>query len=234
MNDALPRHVAIIMDGNGRWAEARGLPRALGHRAGAEAVRRAAEFARRRGVPYLTLYAFSTENWSRPRDEVEALMALLGEFVESELPTLLANDVRLMTIGDPSALSEGLRLKLAHAMAATAACQSLVLTLAINYGGRDEIVRAARRAVRRLAGEGLTPDDLDEARLADALDTARMPDPDLIVRTAGEMRLSNFLIWQAAYAEFVFTPRTWPEFSDEDFEAALAAYGERTRKFGNI
>ncbi len=234
MNRPLPRHVAFIMDGNGRWAEARDMPRALGHRAGAEAVRRATEFARRRGIEYLTLYAFSTENWSRPRREVEALMGLLTDFVESELPALMRNDVRLRTIGDPSALPEPLRLRLARAMAETAANRSLVLTLALNYGGRDEIVRAARRACRNLADAGLPPEKLTAEALAAALDTAGMPDPDLIVRTAGELRLSNFLVWQAAYAEFVFVPRCWPDFSDEDFEAALAAYGERTRKFGKL
>ncbi|MCL2000970.1 MAG: isoprenyl transferase [Planctomycetes bacterium] len=234
MNNGLPNHVAFIMDGNGRWAEERGLPRAFGHRAGADTVRRVTEFACRRGIPHLTLYAFSTENWSRPKEEVDALMQLLGDFVKMELPNMLKNDVRLMTIGEPSALPEHLRLRLVNAMTATASCQSLVLTLAINYGGRDEIVRAARRACRNLAENGLPVESLDENQFAAALDTAGMPDPDLIIRTAGEMRLSNFLIWQAAYAEFVFTSRCWPDFSDSDFESALGIYAERTRKFGNI
>lgn len=231
----LPRHVAFIMDGNGRWAEARGLPRALGHQAGAETVRRVTTYAARRGISYLTLYAFSTENWARPQPEVDALMALLGTYIEAELPTLQENGIELRSIGDMSRLSAELRDRFAHAeaeSAKTANAGGLVLTLAINYGGRNEIARAAGKAARKLAETGCRLEDLDEKLLAEHLDTARIPDPDLLVRTAGEMRLSNFLIWQAAYAEFIFTPTTWPDFSDEDFEAALAEYGRRTRKFG--
>jgi undecaprenyl diphosphate synthase len=225
MAEGDPGHVAFIMDGNGRWAEARGKSRIFGHRAGAETVRRVTTHARRRGIPYLTLYAFSTENWSRPRAEVEALMLLLGRYLESELPTLRENDVRLNHIGDADGLSTDLRKRLRSVMDATAGNRSLTLTLAINYGGRDEIVRAARRA----AADGGV---LDEKALAARLDTAGLPDPDLVIRTAGEKRLSNFLIWQAAYAEFIFSPKTWPEFGDEDFDTALSEYRTRTRKFG--
>ena len=227
-----PCHVAFIMDGNGRWAEERGLPRAEGHLAGAETVRRVVTHARRRGLAYLTLYAFSTENWTRPKAEVDALMELLGLFIEAELPTMLDNGVALRIIGDTSALSENLQKRLAEAEAATAACTGLTLSLAINYGGRDEIVRAARRAAGQLLREGRDPATMDEAFFASFLDTAGMPSPDLIIRTAGEMRLSNFLVWQGAYSELYFTDRRWPDFSDADFDQALEAFGRRVRKFG--
>lgn len=230
--ETLPRHVAIIMDGNGRWAEERGLPRALGHHAGAETVRRTTTFARKRGIPFLTLYAFSTENWSRPRDEVEALMRLLGEYIDSELATMLDNEVRLRIIGDTAGLSPSLREKLAEACDRTSTQCGLVLTLAINYGGRDEILRAARAAAGQLIREGRAAGSLDEKTFARFLDTCGLPDPDLILRTAGEMRLSNFLIWQAAYAELLFVDTAWPDFSDRDFEDALTEYGKRVRKFG--
>lgn len=234
---ALPQHVAFIMDGNGRWAEARGLPRSEGHRAGAETVRRVTTHATRRGIPYLTLYAFSTENWSRPQAEVDALMFLLGEYLKGELPTLRENDIRLRVIGDAERLDAGLRRAIGEVTAATAGNGKLNLTLAINYGGRDEIVRAARLAARAVLAAGEDPGDrdfLDEAALANKLDTAGLPDPDLVVRTAGEERLSNFLVWQAAYAELYFCPRTWPDFSDRDFDEALEIFGNRVRKFGGI
>lgn len=229
---ALPAHVAFIMDGNGRWAEAKGLPRALGHRAGAETVRRVAAFALRRGIPYLTLYAFSTENWSRPPDEVDALMRLLAEFVDGELPSLMEKDIRLKIIGDRGRLPETLAEKLDTAEVRTAGNASLVLVIAINYGGRDEIVRAVRSCMRDARDNGADPAALGEADFSKRLDTAGLPDPDLVVRTAGEMRLSNFLIWQAAYAEFLFSERAWPDFSDADFEDALVQFGKRKRKFG--
>lgn len=230
----LLRHVAFIMDGNGRWAEARGLPRALGHRAGAETVRRVTEFCRRRGIANLTLYAFSTENWARPRQEVEALMTLLADYIESEMPTMTVNDVRLRVLGDLSALPERLRERLDAATRATAGNRSLTLALGINYGGRDEIVRACRALVEEaIRGEAVAGEVTAET-LAARLDTAGMPDPDLVIRTAGEQRLSNFLVWQSAYAEFLFTPRCWPDFDDDDFEAALEEYGRRIRKFGVV
>lgn len=231
---AFPRHVAFIMDGNGRWAEERGLPRVAGHRAGAETVRRVVTHARRRGLDFLTLYAFSTENWARPQAEVDALMELLGLFIEAELPTMLDNGVALRIIGDTAALSEGLWKRLAEAEAATVGCAGLTLSLAINYGGRDEILRAARRAAGQLSREGRGAGELDEAFFASFLDTAGMPDPDLIVRTAGEMRLSNFLVWQGAYSELYFTDCRWPDFSDADFDQALEAFGGRVRKYGGV
>lgn len=230
----LPRHVAFIMDGNGRWAEERGLPRVMGHEAGAEAVRRVVTFARRRGIPFLTLYAFSTENWSRPRAEVDALMELLGRFIVAELPVMLDNGVKLRIIGDRRKLSEQLRESLARAEDATARGSGLTLVLAINYGGRDEIVRAAASACERLRANGRDVGALDEALFSSCLDTAGMPDPDMLVRAAGERRLSNFLLWQGAYAELFFPAKRWPEFSDADFEELLAEYGRRVRKFGGL
>lgn len=220
------------MDGNGRWAEERGLSRSQGHIAGAETVRRVTAYARRNNIPFLTLYAFSTENWSRPQEEVEALMHLLGDFIDSELPTLVEKQIRLRVLGDMEALSPLLRQKLRDAIEVTKANEALTLALAINYGGRDEIVRAARCAMGELLTEGRPLDELDEEFFAAHLDTTGMPDPDLLIRTAGELRLSNFLIWQCAYAEFVFSPRRWPEFSDQDFDQALTEYAGRTRKFG--
>ena len=222
------------MDGNGRWAETRGKSRIEGHRAGAETVRRVATRGRKLGIPYITLYAFSTENWSRPKAEVAALMRLLGRFVKAELPTLQKNDIRLNAIGGLDALARGLRDSLDAAMAATAANRSLTLTLAINYGGRDELARAARKLFARMLAENRRPDEIDEPALAAALDTAGMPDPDLVVRTAGERRLSNFLVWQTAYAELHFTSVCWPDFSDDDFDLALSEYAKRTRKFGGV
>lgn len=231
---ALPRHVAFIMDGNGRWARERGLPRVLGHEAGAETVRRVVTFARERGIPYLTLYAFSTENWARPDSEVEALMHLLGQFIDSELPLMLDKGVKLRIIGDTERLSAQLRQKLANAENATSRLTDLTLALAINYGGRDEIVRAARRAFGRICAGGGGAEELTGEALAACLDTAGMPEPDLIIRTAGERRLSNFLIWQGAYAELHFPDCRWPDFSDKDFEAALTEYARRDRKFGGL
>ena len=234
MDESLPRHVAFIMDGNGRWAKAQGRSRVVGHRAGAETVRRVATRGRKLGIPYITLYAFSTENWNRPKTEVAALMRLLERFVKAELPVLQENDISLKAIGGLDALSRGLRKSLDNAVAETAANRSMTLTLAINYGGRDEIVRAVRRLFSEMPASGGRPGAIDEAALAGCLDTAALPDPDLVVRTAGEQRLSNFLIWQAAYAEFYFTPVCWPDFSDADFDLALLEYAKRTRKFGGL
>ncbi len=222
------------MDGNGRWAEEQGRPRVYGHQAGAETVRRVVTHAREIGLRYLTLYAFSTENWSRPADEVEALMGLFAAFIESELPTMLDNGIQLRIIGELSGLSKPLAERLAAAMAATAHLDRLTLTLAVNYGGRDELVRAARKAVAELSATGRAAAELDRELVERHLDTAGIPDPDLVVRTAGEMRLSNFLVWQSAYSELYFTPRRWPEFTAEDFDAALADYAKRVRKFGGV
>ncbi|MDR0363184.1 MAG: di-trans,poly-cis-decaprenylcistransferase [Planctomycetota bacterium] len=226
------RHVAFIMDGNGRWAKARGKLRTSGHRAGAETVRRVVRHAGNLGIPYLTLYAFSTENWSRPRVEVEALMRLIERFLRTETPELNANGVRLVAIGDVDRLPGKVRRSLDGAIAATRGNERLTLALALNYGGRDEIVRAARKAAEQLVLDGQGVDGLTAESIARCLDAPDMPNPDLVVRTAGEMRLSNFLIWQAAYAELYWSAKTWPEFGEADFDAAVAEYDRRVRKFG--
>jgi undecaprenyl diphosphate synthase len=230
--DATLRHVGFIMDGNGRWARRRGKSRTSGHQAGAETVRRVVRHAVRLGIPYLTLYAFSTENWSRPRLEVEALMSLMERFLGSETPGLVERGVRLAAIGDLARLPAKVLKALDRARDATAGGAGTVLTLALSYGGRDELVRAARRAAECLAAAGKPPHALTAEAIGANLDTAGMPDPDLIVRTAGERRLSNFLIWQAAYAELYWSDKTWPEFTEDDFDLALADYSVRVRKYG--
>lgn len=230
----LPGHVGFIMDGNGRWAEGKGLARVRGHEAGAETVRRVVTFACRRGIRHVTLYAFSTENWARPKDEVAALMLLFGQFIESELGLMLDKGVKLRIIGDRERLSSDLRQKIAYAEKSTAQGTTCTLIIAINYGGRDEILRAARQAIGKIQESGGGVESLDEEIFSSCLDTAGIPDPDLIIRTAGEMRLSNFLVWQGAYSELYFPACTWPEFSDDDFEAALSEYRTRCRKFGGL
>jgi len=222
----LPRHVAIIMDGNGRWAEARGLPRVAGHREGSEAVRAVTRTARRVGLQALTLYAFSTENWARPDDEVGALMGLLAEFLESELPEMMENAIRLQAIGDLERLPEGVRRRLDAVRAATARNRGMTLTLALSYGGRQEIVQAARRAAAA-KGAALEAEDIEAA-----LWTAGLPELDLLVRTSGERRISNFLLWQCAYAEMVFSDVLWPDFRDEALLRAVEEFQGRERRFG--
>lgn len=230
----LPGHVGFIMDGNGRWAQRQGLNRVRGHEAGAETVRRVVEFACRRGIRHVTLYAFSTENWSRPESEVKALMLLFGQFIESELGLMLDKGVKFRIIGDRARLSADLRQKISHAENSTAQGDVCTLSVAVNYGGRDEIIRAARKAMAKILEAKTGVEDLTEDMLSSCLDTAEIPDPDLIIRTAGEMRLSNFLVWQGAYSELYFPACTWPEFSDDDFEAALVEYSKRRRKFGGL
>jgi undecaprenyl diphosphate synthase len=222
----LPRHVAVIMDGNGRWAEARGLPRVAGHREGSEAVRAVTRAARRVGLEALTLYAFSSENWARPDEEVGALMELLAEFLESERGEMMANGVRLNAIGDLERLPAAVREKLAAVRAETAGNRGLVLTLALSYGGRQELVAAARRAAAA-KGPALEAEDLEAA-----LQTAGLPDLDLLVRTSGERRISNFLLWQCAYAELLFVDTLWPDFRDGELFQAIADYQARERRFG--
>ena len=222
----LPRHVAIIMDGNGRWAEARGLPRVAGHREGAEAVRAITRAARRIGLEALTLYAFSTENWGRPEPEVDALMHLLADFLESERGEMMSNGIRLNAIGDLPRLPAVVREKLAAVRAETASQRGMTLTLALSYGGRQELVQAARRAAAA-KGPALEASDLEAA-----LWTAGLPELDLLVRTSGERRISNFLLWQCAYAELVFTEVLWPDFRDPELLSALAEYQARQRRFG--
>lgn len=223
----VPRHVAIIMDGNGRWAKKRFLPRIAGHRAGVEAVRRAVEAAPDLGIEVLTLYAFSSENWKRPADEVNDLMGLLKRYLQSEIDELDRNGVRIRYIGDPDRLSADVRVLLDTSVARTAGNAKLTLVLALNYGSQDEIARA----VRRLIAEGAEPTiEAIEARL----DTAGLPAPDLIIRTSGEQRLSNFLMWQAAYAELIFTDDLWPDFDRASFERAIAEFARRERRFGGL
>jgi len=222
----LPRHVAIIMDGNGRWAEARGLPRVAGHREGSEAVRAVTRAARRIGLEALTLYAFSSENWARPEEEVGALMQLLAEFLESQRGEMMANGIRLNAIGDLARLPAVVREKLAAVRAETRGNRGMTLTLALSYGGRQEIVEAARRAA---AAKGAA---LEAADLEAALQTADLPELDLLVRTSGERRISNFLLWQAAYAELHFSEVLWPDFRDAELFDAIADFQARERRFG--
>ncbi len=230
----LPRHIAIIMDGNGRWAKARGKPRAYGHRAGAEAVDRTVRACGAWRIPHLTLYAFSTENWTRPAAEVTALMELLNRFLEEKTEELAKENVRLRAIGDLERLPDPPRGTLEASLARLEAMDGLVLTLALNYGARDEIIRAARTLARRVRDGDLDPEAIDEAALAGSLDTAGTPDPDLVIRTAGEMRLSNFLLWQASYAEFHATETCWPDFGRETLAEAIRAYQGRIRTFGSV
>jgi len=229
---AAPRHVAIIMDGNGRWARARGMPRVAGHRAGAEAVRRTIHAARAHGVTWLTLYAFSSENWRRPAGEVLDLTGLLRHYLRHEVSELAEGGVRLRIIGDRSRFGDELQAELADAERRTAHNTGFHLVMALSYGARGEIVAAARAAAAAAAAGRLDPAALDEAGFASLLATRGMPDPDLILRTSGERRLSNFLLWQAAYAEFVFLEVLWPDFCEADFAAALAEYARRDRRFG--
>jgi undecaprenyl diphosphate synthase len=222
----LPRHVAIIMDGNGRWAEARGLPRVAGHREGSEAVRDVTRAARRVGVEALTLYAFSAENWARPDEEVGALMQLLADFLDSERAEMMENGIRLNAIGELERLPSFVRERLAAVRAETAANRGMTLTLALSYGSRQELVHAARRAAAA-RGAALEAEDLEAG-----LWTAGLPELDLLVRTSGERRISNFLLWQCAYAELVFSDVLWPDFRDAELFAAIADYQGRERRFG--
>lgn len=225
-------HLAIIMDGNGRWAEQRHLPRIVGHRRGVETVQRIVAACRARGIPYLTLYAFSSENWGRPVEEVGALMGLLGRYLQSELATMLQRGVRLRVIGEIARLPADVQRVLEETIARTAANTEMVLTLALSYGGRDEIIRGVRRLAARVAAGELAPENIDEATVAAALDTAGMPDPDLLIRTSGELRISNFLLWQLAYAELHFTDVLWPDFDEAELQNALDRFRQRQRRFG--
>ena len=228
--DRLPHHVAIIMDGNGRWAARRHLPRVEGHRAGIQAVRDVLETSARLGLRVLTLYAFSVENWKRPAAEVSTLMLLLRRYLRSELSTLLENNIRFNVIGRPDGLAPEIQVELADAERRTALNSGLQFNIALNYGGRTEIVDAARAAI----AAGLAPDELTEARFADFLYTRGQPDPDLLIRTSGEMRISNFLLWQIAYAEIYVTETFWPDFRRHDLLEAIVAYQKRDRRYGGI
>jgi undecaprenyl diphosphate synthase len=230
--DRIPAHIAIIMDGNGRWAQRQGEHRVVGHATGVRAVREALVGATELGVKYLTLYAFSTENWNRPRAEVEALMDLLVRTMAGELDELNRNGVRLTAIGDLDSLPAGCRQTLAEAMARTAHNQRITLVLALSYSARTEIVRMTRKLAAQAAQGTLDPATIDEATIAAHLDTAGIPDPELVVRTSGEQRISNFLLWQIAYAELWFTPVLWPDFRKEHLYEAVLDYQQRERRFG--
>ncbi len=228
----VPRHVAIIMDGNGRWAAARHLPRVAGHRAGAQAVRRTIEAAIRNNVAWLTIYAFSSENWQRPNDEVSDLTGLLRHYLRHEVAELHQERVRLRTIGDRARFGPDIMREMAEAEALTAGNARLNLTVALSYGGRSEIVAAARAVAEAVAAGALDPASLTEDTFSSFLFTAGMPDPDLVIRTSGERRVSNFLLWQAAYAEYLFPEVLWPDFNAAHFESALADFAARDRRFG--
>ncbi len=226
----IPRHIAIIMDGNGRWAKARGLPRLAGHRAGTENLRRIITGCVELGIRYLTIYAFSTENWARPTEEVQGLMGILRDVIDRELDELHQEGVQLRHIGRLEQLEPALRKKVLHAVELTRNNQRLTLCVAWNYGGRDEIICA----IRRLVEDGVQPSQVDEGLFSRYLFTRGIPDPDLVIRTSGEMRISNFLIWQAAYAEWYVTPLYWPDFSKEELARAVREYGRRERRFGRV
>lgn len=231
---ALPRHVAIIMDGNGRWAEARGLPRIKGHRLGAESVRAVTRHAARRGLERLTLYAFSTENWKRPAREVTYLWRLLRRYLVEERPEMMENGIRLTAIGRIDGLPGYVREALAETERLTAGNRRMTLCLALNYGGRQELVDAARGVARDVASGRLAPDDVDESALAARLYDPGAPPLDLLVRTAGEQRVSNFLLWQLSYAELCTVETAWPEFREDELDAVLSEYGTRERRFGGL
>jgi len=226
------RHVAIIMDGNGRWAAERRLPRAEGHRQGVESVRRTVEAALELGITHLTLFSFSSENWTRPKEEISDLFGLLRRFVRRDLADLHKHGVKIRVIGTRSGLEGDLLRMIDDAIELTKNNTALNLTIAFNYGARDEIARAARRIAEAVAEGSLSPSDVTEEQFGSYLDTAKLPDPDLLIRTSGELRLSNFLLWQLAYAEFVFVDTYWPDFSREDLEAAIIEYQRRSRRFG--
>ena len=228
----IPRHVAIIMDGNGRWAQRRGLMRVRGHVAGIESVRVVSRVARGLGISYLTLFAFSEENWRRPRMEIRVLMGLMRSYLRRELAEMQANQIALKAIGNLSQLPERVRRELAETIAATSHGSRMDLTLALSYGGRSEIVHAVQSLAREVAAGRLKPEDIDAALFARSLYTAGMPDPDLIIRTSGELRLSNFLLWQSAYTELYVTETLWPDFREDDFLKALETYQQRDRRFG--
>ena len=227
-----PRHVAIIMDGNGRWAARRGLPRVAGHRAGAEAVRRILKSAAKTGVEVLTLYAFSSENWRRSEEEVSDLKGLMGFYLERELDELAREGVRLRLIGDHKAFGPDLAQRLERAVERTASNDRLTLVVALNYGSRGEIARAARNLAAKAAAGEIDPGSIDEATVGAELMTSDLPELDLLIRTSGEQRLSNFLLWQAAYAELVFIDTLWPDFDEAAFQAALGEFASRNRRFG--
>ena len=230
----IPKHIAIILDGNGRWAKSKGMPRNYGHTMGAKNVENICREAHELGVTYLTLYAFSTENWNRPDSEVKALMTLLESYLKTCIKTADKNNMRVRVIGDISVLSEKFRDQIETLRVASEKNTGLNLTIAINYGSRDEMIRAMRKLTKEVKEGTLEPDEITEETFSGYLDTAELPDPDLLIRTSGEQRLSNYLLWQLAYSEFYFTPVPWPEFDRKELEKAIAAYNQRDRRFGAL
>jgi undecaprenyl diphosphate synthase len=228
----LPRHIAIIMDGNGRWAKKQGLARMFGHRQGVETVHNITVAATKLGVEYLTLYTFSTENWNRPKEEVDALMTLLVDTIAKETPTLMDNNVRLQTIGDINRLPESAKKKFLACIEQTSRNTGLTMVLALSYSSRWEITEAMRKAVEAAQAGQVRPEDVNEQLVSSLMTTAQIPDPDLLIRTSGEYRISNFLLWQLAYSELYFTDCLWPEFTDEEFYKAIVDYQKRERRFG--
>lgn len=230
----MPQHVAIILDGNGRWAKSKGMPRNYGHIQGAKTVEVICEEAYRMGIQYLTVYAFSTENWNRPKDEVDALMKLLRNYMKTCLATAKKNRMCVRVLGDKTGLDEDIRNRIAQLEEATRDNDGLHFQIALNYGGRDEIVRAVKRMVKKAQSGQLKAEDVTEQYLSDMLDTHELPEPDLLIRTCNEQRISNFLLWQLAYTEFYFTPVAWPDFSKEELVKAVEAYNHRNRRYGRI
>ena len=230
----IPAHIAIILDGNGRWAKAKGMPRNYGHAQGSKNVERICEEAYRMGVKYLTVYAFSTENWNRPKDEVDALMKLLRNYMKTCLKTAAKNDMKVRVIGDKTGLDEDIRNRIAELEEATKDNGGLNFQIALNYGSRDEIVRAVRRVSEDVKEGKVKPEDIDEKMFETYLDTHGIPDPDLMIRTSGELRLSNYLLWQLAYTEFYFTDVHWPDFTKEELAKAIEVYNRRDRRYGGV
>jgi undecaprenyl diphosphate synthase len=230
----IPNHVAIILDGNGRWAKKRGLPRTAGHVQGAKVVEDMCEIVWNKGIHYFTVYAFSTENWNRPDDEVKALMKLLRNYMDGAKKRANKNNMCVRVIGDKTRLEQDLQDSIADLEQATAGNTGLHFQIAINYGGRDEIRRAAKRLAEDALSGVLKPEDVDEKALDDRLDTAGLPDPDLLIRTCGEQRISNFLLWQVAYTEFYYCDAPWPDFNEEELDKAIEAYNKRDRKYGGL
>ena len=230
----IPQHVAIILDGNGRWAKSKGMPRNYGHMEGAKTVEKICEEAWKMGIKYLTVYAFSTENWKRPREEVDALMKLLRNYMKSCLKTAAKNNMVVRVIGDKTGLDDDIRKKIDELEMASANNSGLNFQIAINYGSRDEIVRSVRKIMEDVKSGKIEADQMDEAMFDSYLDTAGIPSPDLLIRTSGEQRLSNFLMWQLAYTEFYFTDVPWPAFTKEDLEKAIEKYNSRDRRFGGV
>lgn len=230
--DRIPRHVAIIMDGNGRWAKRQGMARMFGHRQGVETVHRITEVAAELGIAYLTLYAFSTENWNRPKEEVDALMSLLVDTIAKETPTLMKNNIQLLTIGDLGRLPENAQKKFRACMAETSGNTGLRLVIALSYSSRWEIIQAVRNIAHDVQQGKILVEDINEEVISASMTTSQMPDPDLLIRTSGELRISNFLLWQLAYTELYFTDCLWPDFTEEEFYRAIIDYQHRERRFG--